>query len=238
MASNNVFSSFTNTEVSVKERNILKNVYGWMSAGLGVTGLTAFAVASNPQIVMALMGNTISLILLFAVQFGLVIYLSSRIQAMSRNTATFAFLGYAFVTGITFSSIFYAFSVATIFKAFITSAAMFFGMAIYAQTTKKDLSGVGYYSRMALWGIIISMFINFFFKSAMLDYFISVIGVFVFLGLTAWDVQKIKRTNDNYGSQMTEIDVHRASIYGALTLYLDFINMFLFLLRIFGGNDN
>ena len=91
---------------------------------------------------------------------------------------------------------------------------------------------------MALWGIIISMFINFFFKSAMLDYFISVIGVFVFLGLTAWDVQKIKRTNDNYGSQMTEIDVHRASIYGALTLYLDFINMFLFLLRIFGGNDN
>ena len=238
MAGNNVFSSFTNSEVTVKERNILKNVYGWMAAGLGVTGLTAFAVASNPEIVMALMGNTISLILLFVVQFGLVIYLSSRIQTMSRNTATFAFLGYAFVTGITFSSIFYAFSIATIFKAFITSAAMFFGMAIYAQTTKKDLSGVGYYTRMALWGIIISMFINFFFKSAMLDYFISVIGVFVFLGLTAWDVQKIKRTNDNYGSQMSEIDVHRASIYGALTLYLDFINMFLFLLRIFGGNDN
>jgi FtsH-binding integral membrane protein len=111
------------------------------------------------------------------------------------------------------------------------------GMAFYAQTTKKDLSGVGYYARMALWGIIISMFINFFFKSAMLDYFISVIGVFVFLGLTAWDVQKIKRTNDNYGSQMSEIDIHRVSIYGALTLYLDFINMFLFMLRIFGSSN-
>jgi hypothetical protein len=238
MAGNNVFSSFTISETSSKERNILKNVYGWMAAGLGVTGVTAFAVASNPNIVKVLLGSTFSLIMLFIVQFGLVIFLSSRIKTMSRNTATLAFLGYAFVTGITFSSIFFAFSIATIFKAFLTSAVMFFGMALYAQTTKKDLSGVGYYSRMALWGIIISMFINFFFKSAMLDYFISVIGVFVFLGLTAWDVQKIKRTNDNYGSQMSEIDVHRASIYGALTLYLDFINMFLFLLRIFGANDN
>jgi FtsH-binding integral membrane protein len=237
MAQNNIFSSY-GSDVKIKERNILKNVYGWMAAGLGVTGITAFAVAGNPTIMRMLLGNTISLIMLFVVEFGLVIYLSAKIKTMSRNTATFAFLAYAFVTGITFSSIFYAFSIATIYKAFITSAAMFVGMALYAQTTKKDLSGVGYYSSMALWGIIISMFINFFFKSAMLDYAISVIGVFVFLGLTAWDVQKIKRTNEQFINQMSEIDIHRASIYGALTLYLDFINMFLFLLRIFGGNDN
>lgn len=236
MAINDVFSTFTNSEVTVKERNILKNVYGWMAAGLGVTGITAFSVASNPNLIRILLGNRFSMIMLFVVQFGLVMYLSSRIQNMSKNQATLTFLGYAFVTGVTFSSIFYAFAVATIFKAFITSGAMFFGMAIYAQTTKKDLSGVGYYSRMALWGIIISMLINFFFKSAMLDYFISVIGVFVFLGLTAWDVQKIKRTNERYSSQMSDVDIHRASIYGALTLYLDFINMFLFMLRIFGGN--
>jgi FtsH-binding integral membrane protein len=106
MVGNNLFSSFTVSETSIKERNILKNVYGWMAAGLGVTGVTAFSVASNPNMVKVLLGSSFSLIMLFVVQFGLVIYLSSKIKTMSRNTATFAFLGYAFVTGITFSSIF------------------------------------------------------------------------------------------------------------------------------------
>ncbi len=235
MAVNNVYSSVS--DVKIKERNILKNVYGWMAAGLGVTGLTAYSVANSPALLSIFLGSQVSLILLFVIQFGIVIYLSAKIQSMSRNTATFAFLGYALVTGITFSSIFFAFRMATIFKAFMVAALMFSGMALYAQTTKKDLSGVGYYARMGLWGILISMLVNIFFKSSALDYFISVLGVFIFLGLTAWDVQKIKRTNDSYGHSMSEIDVHRASIFGALTLYLDFINIFLFLLRIF-GRDN
>ncbi|MGD1822790.1 MAG: Bax inhibitor-1/YccA family protein [Pleomorphochaeta sp.] len=235
MANNiNIASS---SDVKLRERSMIKNVYAWMSAGLGLTALTAYGVASNPSIMRTLLSSNISFIMLFVVQIGLVMYLSSRIQDLSKNASTLAFLAYAFVTGITFSTIFYAFQIQTIFLAFLTAALMFVGMAAYAQFTNKDLSGVGYYSRMALWGIVITMLLNFFFKSAALDYFISLIGVAVFLGLTAWDVQKIKRTNDQYLSSMTELDYHRASIYGALTLYLDFINLFLFLLRIF-GRDN
>lgn len=234
---NNINFASASSDVKLRERNMIKNVYAWMSAGLGLTALTSYGVASNQSLMNSLLSSNFSFIMLFVVQIGLVMYLSSRIQDLSKNASTLAFLAYAFVTGITFSTIFYAFRIQTIFLAFLTAALMFVGMAAYAQFTKKDLSGVGYYSRMALWGIVITMLLNFFFKSAALDYFISLIGVAVFLGLTAWDVQKIKRTNDQYLSSMTELDYHRASIYGALTLYLDFINLFLFLLRIF-GRDN
>ncbi len=236
MANNIDFMS--TSEVRLRERSMIKNVYAWMSAGLGLTALTAYGVASNQNIMAMLLSSRISFIMLFVVQIGLVMYLSARIQNLSKNASTIAFLAYAFVTGVTFSTIFYAFQIQTIFLAFLTAALMFVGMAAYAQFTKKDLSGIGYYSRMALWGLIITMLLNFFFRSTALDYFISLIGVAVFLGLTAWDVQKIKRTNDQYLSSMTDLDYHRASIFGALTLYLDFINLFLFLLRIFGGRDN
>ncbi|MGD1818143.1 MAG: Bax inhibitor-1/YccA family protein [Pleomorphochaeta sp.] len=236
MANNIDFMS--TSEVRLRERSMIKNVYAWMSAGLGLTALTAYGVASNQNIMAMLLSSRISFIMLFVVQIGLVMYLSARIQDLSKNASTIAFLAYAFVTGVTFSTIFYAFQIQTIFLAFLTAALMFVGMAAYAQFTNKDLSGIGYYSRMALWGLIVTMLLNFFFRSTALDYFISLIGVAVFLGLTAWDVQKIKRTNDQYLSSMTDLDYHRASIFGALTLYLDFINLFLFLLRIFGGRDN
>ncbi|MDC7248783.1 MAG: Bax inhibitor-1/YccA family protein [Sphaerochaetaceae bacterium] len=236
MANNINYAS--TSDVKIRERSIIKNVYAWMSAGLGLTALTAYGVAANQQLMTMLLSNRFSFMMLFIVQIGLVMYLSSKIQDLSKNASTIAFLAYAFVTGVTFSTIFYAFQIQTIFLAFLTSALMFGGMAAYAQFTKKDLSGIGYYSRMAVWGIIVTMLLNFFFRSAALDYFISLIGVAAFLGLTAWDVQKIKRTNEQFVSSMSEIDYHRASIYGALTLYLDFINLFLFLLRIFGGRDN
>jgi FtsH-binding integral membrane protein len=236
MANNINYAS--TSDVKIRERSIIKNVYAWMSAGLGLTALTAYGVAGNQQLMTMLLSNRFSFMMLFIVQIGLVMYLSSKIQDLSKNASTIAFLAYAFVTGITFSTIFYAFQIQTIFLAFLTAALMFGGMAAYAQFTKKDLSGIGYYSRMAVWGIIVTMLLNFFFQSAALDYFISLIGVAAFLGLTAWDVQKIKRTNEQFVSSMSEIDYHRASIYGALTLYLDFINLFLFLLRIFGGRDN
>lgn len=236
MANNINFAS--SSDIRVRERSMIKNVYAWMSAGLGLTALTAYGVANNQSLMTMLLSNRFSFMMLFIVQIGLVMYLSSKIQDLSRNASTLAFLAYAFVTGVTFSTIFYAFNIQTIFLAFLTASLMFVGMAAYAQFTNKDLSGIGYYSRMALWGIIITMLLNFFFKSSALDYFISLIGVAAFLGLTAWDVQKIKRTNDQYLSSMSEIDYHRASIFGALTLYLDFINLFLFLLRIFGGRDN
>lgn len=224
--------------IQARERSIVRNVYLWMTAGLAVTGVTAYGIAANQRLMTLFLRNPFFLIFLFIAQFGLVFYLSARIQDMSRNRATFTFLGYAFVTGVTFSTLFYAFSVPTIFKAFLVAALMFGGMSFYATTTHKDLSGIGYYSGMALWGLIVAMLVNFLFRSTMFDLLISVIGVFVFLGLTAWDVQKIKRTNDEYGYSMSELDYHRASIYGALTLYLDFINIFLYLLRIFGRSDS
>ncbi len=236
MANNINYAS--TSDVKIRERSIIKNVYAWMSAGLGLTALTAYGVATNQQLMTMLLSNRFSFMMLFIVQIGLVMYLSSKIQDLSKNASTIAFLAYAFVTGVTFSTIFYAFQIQTIFLAFLTAALMFAGMAAYAQFTKKDLSGIGYYSRMAVWGIIVTMLLNFFFRSAALEYFISLIGVAAFLGLTAWDVQKIKRTNEQFVSSMSGIDYHRASIYGALTLYLDFINLFLFLLRIFGGRDN
>lgn len=236
MANNINFASAS--DVKIRERNMLKNVYLWMSAGLGVTALTAFGMASSPSIMSMLLTSRFAFMLMFIAQIGIVIYLSSKIQTMSQNASTLAFLAYSFVTGVTFSTIFYVFQIQTIFLAFLTAALLFGGMAAYAQFTTKDLSGVGYYSRMALWGIIVVMLLNFLFKSPMLDYFISLIGVAVFLGLTAWDVQKIKRTNEQYLSSMSSDDYHRASIFGALTLYLDFINIFLFLLRIFGRSDN
>jgi FtsH-binding integral membrane protein len=236
MANNINFASAS--DVKLQERSMIKNVYAWMSAGLGLTALTAYGVAGNQQLMSMLLSNRFSFMMLFVVQIGLVIYLSSKIQKLSKNASTLVFLAYAFVTGITFSTIFYAFNIQTIFLSFLTASLMFVGMAAYAQFTKKDLSGIGYYSRMALWGLIVVMLLNFFMKSPALDYFISLIGVIIFLGLTAWDVQKIKRTNEQYGSNMSELDYHRASIFGALSLYLDFINIFLFLLRIFGGRNS
>lgn len=224
--------------VTARERTILKNVYLWMTAGLGLTALVAFFVASNPSLLRALVGNTLGFLLIIVGQFALVFYLSARLDRMSQSSAIGAFLAYSALNGIMLSTIFAVYAGVVIYKTFFTTALMFGGMSLYAMTTKRDLNKIGSYLVMGLWGLIIASLINMFFRSSGLDYLISFIGVGIFLGLTAWDTQKIIRMNEQYGSSIDEETFTKLSIIGALSLYLDFLNLFLFLLRIFGRSNN
>lgn len=224
------------SSVKSRERSIMKNVYLWMTAGLSLTGVVSYLVASSPSLQRVFLGSATSLLLLILAQFGLVIYLTARIQKMSATSAIAAFGGYAMLTGITLSVIFMAYSGLTISRAFFTTAAAFGGMSLYGMTTKRELNGMGHYLMMGLWGIIIASLINMFLGSASVYYVISILGVVVFLGLTAWDTQKIKQWNEAYSGHMDEDTYIKLSILGALTLYLDFLNIFLFTLRIFGRN--
>ncbi|MFO7848836.1 MAG: Bax inhibitor-1/YccA family protein [Spirochaetia bacterium] len=219
---------------AVRERNILRNVYLWMSAGLGLTGVIAFGISSNTQLVMSLARTPMLFFVLIIAELGLVMYLSARIFKMSPGAATMAFAAYSILNGVTLSVIFLAYTGATISLAFFTAAGMFAGMSLYAMTTKRDLAGIGHYLIMALWGIIVASIINMFLQSPGLYYMISYIGVAVFLGLTAYDTQMIKKWNQQFGASIDEEQYIKLSIMGALKLYLDFINLFLFLLRIFG----
>ncbi len=224
--------------VAARERTILKNVYLWMTAGLGLTALIAFFVASNPPLLRALVGNTMGFLLIVVGQFALVFYLSSRLDRMSQASAIGAFLAYSALNGIMLSTIFAVYAGVVIYKTFFTTALMFGGMSIYAMTTKRDLNRFGSYLVMGLWGLIIASLINMFFRSSGLEYLISFIGVGIFLGLTAWDTQKIIRMNEQYGSGIDEETFTKLSIIGALSLYLDFLNLFLFFLRIFGRSNS
>lgn len=222
---------------AVRERNILKNVYLWMTAGLALTGVVAATVASSPSLVRSLVGNPILFFGLMIAELALVMLLSARLQKMSASTATLMFAGYAILNGVTLSLVFLAYTGASLTLAFFTTAATFGGMSLWALTTKRDLSGMGHYLMMGVWGILIASLVNFFFQSSTLYYFISYAGVAVFIGLTAYDTQMIKRWNAAYGDSIDEQQYVKLSIMGALKLYLDFINMFLFILRIFGGRD-
>jgi len=224
--------------VVARERSIVKSVYLWMTAGLGVTGVVAFFLASNPSLMRALIGNGMGLLLVVIGEFALVFYLSSRLEQMSQSSAIGAFLAYSALTGVMLSTIFTVYTGALIYKTFLTTALMFAGMSIYAMGTKRDLSGMGYYLSMALWGLIIASLVNFLFRSSGFDYILSFLGVGIFLGLTAYDTQRIVRMNDQYGSSMDEDTFTKMSIIGALSLYLNFLNIFLFLLRIFGRSNN
>lgn len=225
------------SSVRNRERSILKNVYLWMTAGLALTGVVSYLVATNPSLMRIFLGSGVSFLFIVVAQFAVVFYLMARLDKMTSTSAIASFGAYSILTGITLSVIFYAYSGLVISRAFFTTAAAFGGMSLYGMTTKRDLDGIGHYLIMGLWGIIIASVINLFLGSANIYYFISIIGVLVFLGLTAWDTQKIRRMNDAYATRMDEETYIKLSIIGALMLYLDFINIFLFLLRIFGRNN-
>lgn len=223
----------TFSRASARDRSIIKNVYLWMTAGLSLTGVVAFGLSSNQALMIALVSNTMLFIGIIIAELGLVMFLSARIQKMSATAATFAFALYAFLNGITLSVIFIAYTGTTISLAFFTTAATFGGMSLYAMTTKRDLSGMGHYLMMGVLGIVIVSVINIFLKSPAVYYMISYVGVVVFMGLTAYDTQTILKWSANSGS-VSEEQYIKISIMGALKLYLDFINIFLFMLRIFG----
>lgn len=210
----------------------LAKAFNWMAIGLGLTGVVAWLTVQSGLI--NFMSTTTFMLLVFA-ELGLVMYLSFRVQKMSAAAATGTFIGYSALNGVTFSVIFLAYTQTTIAATFFITAGMFGAMAVYGLVTKRDLSGVGSFMFMGLIGIIIASVVNIFLKSPALYWAISYIGVLVFLGLTAYDVQKIKHIGEQGIMESGEEAIQKGAIMGALTLYLDFINLFLMLLRIFGG---
>lgn len=213
----------------------MRQVYQWMTAGLALTTVVAFAVAGSPAIQQAIFGNTLVLILMVVAQFGLVIALSAAVHKMSASTATGLFLLYSAVTGATLSSIFVVYPVASIANAFLVTTGTFLTMSVYGTVTRRDLTAMGSFLFMGLVGLLIAMVVNIFLQSSMMDFIISCLGVLIFTGLTAYDTQKLRQFGEN-----APLDdgtaIRRGAILGALTLYLDFINLFLMMLRLFGGN--
>lgn len=212
----------------------LAKVFNWMALGLGITGVVAYAAAYS-GIAIQLINSPLFYILMFG-ELGLVFYLSARIDKIEAGTATGLFLGYSALNGVTLSMIFLAYTASSIAGTFFITAGMFGAMAVYGMVTKRDLSGFGSFLFMGLVGIIIASIVNIFLKSSSLYWAISMIGVFIFTGLTAWDVQKIKRMGEEGIMEQGEVAIRKGAIMGALALYLDFINLFLMLLRFFGGS--
>lgn len=214
---------------------LMKKVYTWMALALAITGITAYGVASSPNLLTAILSNQPLFWGLMIGELALVMFLSARLHKMSLTTATLMFVAYSVLNGVTMSYIFVAFSMDSIATTFFICAGTFAAMAIYGSVTKRDLSKMGSILFMGLLGLIIASVVNIFLHSTGLMMVISYIGVILFVGLTAWDTQKLKVML----SQMDEYDEtgQKMALVGALELYLDFINLFLYLLRIFGNRE-
>lgn len=210
----------------------MRHVYQWMTAGLVVTGLAAYAVANTPAIRDAIFGNSFIMIALIIAEFGLVIVLSAAIHKLSASAAVGLFILYSALTGATLSSIFIAYSLTSIASAFMVTAGTFLAMSIYGTITKRDLTGLGNFLFMGLIGIIIAMLVNMFLQNSTMNLIISILGVLIFTGLTAFDTQKLRAFGQNAPLDDATA-ITRGSIIGALTLYLDFLNIFLMLLNFF-----
>jgi len=219
---------------AVRERSLLRNVYLWMTGGLALTAVVALGVASNQDFTRALVANRFLFFAILIAEVALVWFLSARITTLSPATAVGGFVAYAVLNGVTLSVILLAYARASVSTALFVSAGTFAGMSLYAVTTKRDLSRFGTYLIYGLWGILIASLVNMFLRSPAVHWVLSYLGVALFLGLTAYDTQVIKRWSQELGDSAGEADYIRLSILGALKLYLDFINLFLFFVRIFG----
>lgn len=223
-----------NTTYSLQEvgTNFMYRVYGWMAAGLTLTAATAYWV-STTAFATKLIANSGLFFILMLVQLGLVIGLSFFIDRMSYSIAALAFTAYSLLTGVTLSSLFLIYTQASLVSTFIIAAGMFAAMALYGYITKTDLTSMGSILLMALIGLIIGFLVNLFLQSPAFNTALSAIGVLLFAGLTAYDVQRIKQMSYNLLNQGDL--AQRVSIVGALSLYLDFLNLFLSLLRFTGS---
>ncbi len=226
-------SSIALTQSEIEQRSFITKVYWWMSSALLITGLVALFTVSTPSLINVIFGNNILFFGLIIGEIGLVVYISRSIGKMSAQTATFAFIGYSVLNGLTLSVIFLIYTATSIASTFFITAGTFGIMSIYGYFTKRDLTSIGGLLTMALIGVIIAMVVNMFLNSDSLSFIISIIGVLVFVGLTAYDTQKIKKMSGTIedGTEMAT----KAAIMGALALYLDFINLFLFFLRLMGN---
>lgn len=212
---------------------LMRKVYTWMALALAVTGLTAYYCAYNTSLVYAIVSNSVLFYGLLIAEFVAVVYLTARIERMSFMTAGMVFLVYSLLNGLTFSVIFLAFTMESIASTFFITAGTFGAMSLVGYFIKKDLSPVGRFLTMALIGLIIATVVNMFLQSSLLMWICTIGGVLIFSGLTAYDTQKIKQMFLMHGAEMNESTM-KLALMGSLTLYLDFINLFLYLLRIFG----
>lgn len=214
---------------------LMRKVYTWMALALAITGITAYGVATSPNLLAMIFGSKIAFFGLIIAELALVITLSARLHKLSLTTATLLFVLYSVINGATMASIFIVYTMSSIAKTFFICAATFGVMAVYGYTTKRDLSSIGKLLFMALIGLIIATLVNLFVRSTGFDLIISYVGVLIFVGLTAWDTQKIKIMLAD--AQVMDEGAQKIALIGALSLYLDFVNMFLYLLRIFGNRD-
>lgn len=214
---------------------LMRKVYVWMTLALVITGFTAYGVATSPGVLQLIFGNQILFWGMIIAELALVIGVSAAINRLSLTTATLMFILYSVINGALFSSIFLIYTASSIATVFFITAGTFGVMALIGYTTKTDLTSIGKYLFMALIGLIIATLVNMFIKSEGFTYILSYIGVLIFVGLTAYDSQKIKQMllqapDAGEGAQ-------KLALLGALTLYLDFINLFIYLLRIFGRRE-
>lgn len=220
------------SDVSVERITaFLSKVYGWMFLGLLTTAVTAFAVASSESLILTFLGNRLVFWVLVIAQFGLVLYLSARVEHVSPIAAAGLFLFYSALTGVTLSVIFLIYTAASITQTFIVTSAMFGAMAVFGTVTKRSLAGWGQFLFMGLIGVIIASVVGIFWQNDALQFVISFVGVIVFTGLTAWDAQRLK----HLAVSLPDGRAGSFAVVGALSLYLDFINLFLFLLRLTGS---
>jgi len=212
----------------------LAKVFYWMAIGLGLTGLAAFLTVNSQTALQFIFGNKMVFYGLIIGELGLVFYLSARVEKISAQAATGIFLGYSILNGVTLSAILLLYTMSSVAATFFITAGMFGAMAVYGFVTKRDLSSWGSFLFMGLIGIIIAMVVNIFLASSMMSWVISGIGVIIFTGLTAYDVQQISRMGEQGIMDGGEAVIRKGAIMGALRLYLDFINLFLMLLRFMG----
>ena len=228
------YTSTSTAQSGVAVRSLFKSLYMQMAAALAVTGLTAFFLADSQAYWDFLANNPSFIWICLFAELGLVLLLSARVMRMSISAATLLFIAYSVLNGVTLSTIFLVYELGTIATTFFVTAGTFFAMSVVGYATKMDLSRVGNVLYMMLIGLLIATVVNIFVASSTLYWIITYAGVIIFVGLTAWDTQKIKQMFYEYGTN--DESGHKLALLGALTLYLDFINLFLFLLRIFGGS--
>lgn len=234
----NQVSTKTGEQLGIKSYQavFITKVYNWMALALFITGIVSYYTANSPQIFNVIIESRWLFFGLIIGELALVVYLSRAINSMSRNTAIGAFLLYSVLNGLTISVIFMAYTSSSIATTFYITAGTFAAISFYGYTTKKDLTSIGNMAFMALIGIIIASIVNMFLQNEMMYWIISYLGVAIFVGLTAYDTQKLKEIGSR--GFTNEEGMEKMSIIGALILYLDFVNLFLFLLRVFGDRKN
>jgi FtsH-binding integral membrane protein len=222
-------------EQAVSMSKFVSRTYGWMFVGLLITSAISFLVASSESMLTTLAENRWMLYGALIGELVLVLGLSAAINRISAATATFGFLAYSALNGVTMSLILLAYTATSVGQVFLITAGMFGGLALYGTVTKKDLTGIGSFVGMGLWGLILVGLVNMFVRSEALNLGLSVAGVVIFAGLTAYDAQRIRMLAYHATNQGTSEASDKGAIIGALMLYLDFINLFLNLLRLFGN---